>query len=137
MICEKNNDIIHIRCAAHILNLVVQEAFDHECSNISIEKIRYFCKKIHSSSKLVQYLHSQTVSNGEPSLKVVVDVKTRWNSTHDMLKTAARMKKSISGTSNYIVQEKDSAFEAIDEADWILAQSLTEMLEPFYQGKLI
>ncbi|CAF0910550.1 unnamed protein product [Brachionus calyciflorus] len=42
---------------------------------IQSKKSDIFVKKIHSSSKLVQYLENQTESNNEQNLKVVIDVK--------------------------------------------------------------
>lgn len=135
-LCEEDINIKHVRCAAHVFNLVVEVALEHETTKKAIEKIRYFCKKIHSSSKLTQYLRGVTSSNSEPSLKVVLDVKTRWNSTHDMIKTALKMKKSITATSNHLVAEKESNLPVIVEADWTIAEKIDVLLEPFYQGKL-
>jgi len=129
--------LVHVRCANHILNLVVQEGIrDHflfEC----IKKLRHFCKKIHSSSKLTQYLENHTTSNFEPNLKVVLDVPTRWNSTHQMLKNALRIIKSITATSNYLVFEKQTSFSALVDEDWNLIEIFAQILEPFDQGKYL
>lgn len=91
--------------------------------------------KVNNSSRLSQYLDSQEQSNSEPTIKVVLDVKTRWNSTHEMLKTAIRIKKSLTAASVQIVSEGNANFCALDENDWIMAQKVCFLLEPFNQGK--
>lgn len=135
MFCDVNENRIHVRCATHILHLVVRAGLDNFSLLNLFEKIRYFCKKVHNSSRLSQYLDSQEQSNSEPTIKVVLDVKTRWNSTHEMLKTAIRIKKSLTAASVQIVSEGNANFCALDENDWIMAQKVCFLLEPFNQGK--
>jgi hypothetical protein len=38
--------VILIRCAAHIINLIVQIGFEEPVMSTANEKIRYYCKKI-------------------------------------------------------------------------------------------
>lgn len=137
MICSNQENSFHVRCATHILNLIVQTGLENDLFKKTIEKIRYYCKKIHSSTKLIQFFESQTVSNNEPKLKVVLDVQTRWNSTHEMLQVAIKVKKSITATSIHLENEKDSIFPRIETTDWNYAEKLIDLLEPFRQGKII
>ena len=128
------NELIHLRCAAHVLNLVVNCGIREPEFFKLIEKLRHFCKKIHSSPKLTEYLETQSNIFQEPNIKIVMDVETRWNSTYDMLSTALRIKQSITAVSGYLVSQKETRYESLVENDWELVLNLTEFLEPFYQG---
>ena len=87
-----NPKIVHISCACHVINLIVQSALKEGEITDSIEKVRYFCKKIHSSSKLKEQLMQQTKLFGERQVNVILDVETRWNSTHAMISRALDLK---------------------------------------------
>jgi hypothetical protein len=49
--CDTDNDfyIKSIRCACHIINLIVQIAFDEKSLDKANKKIRYFCKRVHKN----------------------------------------------------------------------------------------
>lgn len=136
MFCCANENRMHIRFALHILHLIVQTGLENESISHLFEKIRFFCKKIHSSSRLVQFLDSQEGSNDEPKINVVLDVKTRWNSTHEMIKTALRIKKSLTSTSVHICSQGNITYNQLDDNDWLLAEKICLLLEPFNQGNL-
>lgn len=84
----------HVRCCAHILNLMVQDR---------LEKIKDVVQKVHASvsylnasdsrlkvfSQVAQQLHL-------PERKLILDCKTRWNSTYKMLSTAIIFKEAFS-----------------------------------------
>ena len=128
--------VSHLRCSTHIINIGVHAGLDEINIKGPINKIRFFCKKIHCSTKNAQFLEIQTQHFKEPTLCIVMDVEIRWNSTHDMLKTAYKMKKSISAFSLYFINESNVVYEetAISENDWSIVQNVINLLEPFYQG---
>ncbi len=102
-----------------------------------VEKIRYFCKKVHSSSKLTGELKAHQAANKEPSISVVMDIEIRWNSTHDMLSVASRIKKSLTAIS-FEICEATSSFETtcpITTEDWTNCDLIVYLLEPYYQSK--
>lgn len=135
---EKNREIkiIHVRCAAHIIHLIVQVGLESQELRESFEKIRYFCKKIHSSSKLTEYLSTQISIFKEKQISVVLDIDTRWNSTHDMLNRALELKNSITAVSSYLFRTNETEYSIINEEDWKKAETICEFLEPFNQGNI-
>ncbi len=130
-----NPTIVHIRCACHVINLIVQSALKEGEITNSIEKLRYFCKKIHSSSKLKEQLMQQTKLFDEKQVTVILDVETRWNSTHAMISRALDLKKTLTSLSSILVNNKESDFDGINEDDWKIAEKIILFLEPFNQGK--
>jgi hypothetical protein len=101
----------------------------------SFEKLRYFCKKIHFSSKLKEQLMQQTEIFDEKQVSVILDVETRWNSTHAMISRALDLKKTLTSLSSILVMNKESDFDGINEDDWKIAEKIILFLEPFNQGK--
>ena len=84
---------LHIRCIAHILNLIVKDGlktFNKEVSNISLA-VKYIK---HSSQRVANF--KESVEKTSTSKKFLVsECPTRWNSTHDMLKTAIELKEAF------------------------------------------
>ncbi|CAN1292220.1 Putative AC transposase [Linum perenne] len=82
---------LHIRCVAHVVNLVVNDGL-RECS-ISIERVREAVKWVKSSPARLAKFKSCIVFEGIESKKLVcLDVSTRWNSTYLMLEAEESMK---------------------------------------------
>ncbi|GKD89746.1 zinc finger BED domain-containing protein RICESLEEPER 2 [Tanacetum coccineum] len=80
----------HVRCMAHILNLVVKDglkAYKKEVDTITLA-VKYIK---HSSQRVTNF--KESVENACASNKFLIsECPTRWNSTHDMLKTAIELK---------------------------------------------
>jgi hypothetical protein len=71
-----------IRCAAHTLNLVVQDALDNSANGVT--EIRQKCRDLithfnHSSTSSAALRERQSAA-GETPKKLRADVATRWNS---------------------------------------------------------
>ena len=62
-----------------------------------------------------------------------MDVDTRWNSTHNMLKTALIIKKSLSAIAEMLVESKESTKTIINNTEWDDVVKIVDLLEPFYQ----
>ena len=97
-------DIIHIRCACHVINLIVKEGLKGEL-NAALLKLRFFIKKIHSASKLRQQLKELCKVNDEQEIQVVMPVENRWNSDLVMIQVATRIEISLTEMSENINQE--------------------------------
>lgn len=136
--CEADS-LIHNRCAGHVFDMAITDGLRIKEIQSSITKIRFYCSKIHRSPKFTQDLHFQCIACEEPSIQVVMDVDTRWNSTYDMLATALRIKKALTAMSSSISSKlkNDEKMDPLNAQDWNVVNIVTELLYPFYQGIFI
>ncbi|GJS53056.1 zinc finger BED domain-containing protein RICESLEEPER 2 [Tanacetum coccineum] len=85
-----NGKYFHIRCMAHIFNLVVKDGlkkYKKEVDTIALA-VKYIK---HSSQRVTNF--KESVEKATDSNKFLIsECPTRWNSTHDMLKTAIELK---------------------------------------------
>ena len=83
--------IFHMRCAAHILNLIVKEGLNS--IGAEVEKIRenvaYWSATPSRVNKFEDAVRQLRLPNNK---KLSLDCKTRWNSTYLMLSTALSYK---------------------------------------------
>ncbi|GJX63202.1 zinc finger BED domain-containing protein RICESLEEPER 2-like protein [Tanacetum coccineum] len=115
----------HVRCCEHILNLMVQDG---------LEVIKDIVQKVHASvsyinvsdsrlkvfSQVAQQLHS-------PERKLILDCKTRWNSTYKMLSTAILFKEAFS-----MYEVRDPLYKHCpSDDDWEKIESICETLQAF------
>lgn len=81
----------HIRCMAHILNLIVKEGLKEknyhvECVANAVKYIRY------SSQRINKFKSCMKEANLESNKFLYGECPTRWNSKHDMLKIACSLR---------------------------------------------
>lgn len=96
---------LHVRCAAHILNLVVKDGLKDVGK--SILKIRALVKYVRSSPARLQKFKACVEEEKLNSNSLVcLDVETRWNSMYLMLESAIKFKKVFA---NLLM--KDSALQ--------------------------
>lgn len=80
---------LHLRCCAHILNLVVRDGLEEQFKSIS--KIRNAVRYVRSSpARAASFRESVERVNIQCDMKPCLDVETRWNSTFLMLETAEK-----------------------------------------------
>ncbi|OWB76091.1 hypothetical protein B5S32_g240 [[Candida] boidinii] len=133
-----------VRCMAHIVNLIataglkILDSGSGDVNNIHsiLSKIRRFSKKIRMSPQLQQKFTTYGSINSQTVLPIL-DVRTRWNSTCDMLERAAELAPTIN---LFISQESGMSEFRLDDLDWAkvdlvlsLLQPLKEMTEVFSQ----
>jgi len=79
--------VFHVRCAAHILNLIVQEGL--KVIGESIGKIRdSVLSWIGSAGRIERFEEAARLLRCSCKKNLEYDCPTRWNSTYLMLRTA-------------------------------------------------
>ncbi|KAL2926128.1 Zinc finger BED domain-containing protein RICESLEEPER 2 [Bienertia sinuspersici] len=121
------NGKFHVRCCAHILNIIVQHG---------LEQVKHITDKVDDT---VDYLNSSEVRLkrfGElvsqynlKERKLALLCKTRWNSTYDMLDCAIKFTKLMSGKN---LKNFDTYWS---ECNMVMA--LGSLLDPRFKMKVI
>ncbi|KAJ3691732.1 hypothetical protein LUZ61_020896 [Rhynchospora tenuis] len=116
----------HLRCCAHILNLVLQDGFN---------KIESCLSKIREGVKYLRKEPARLVKFGEVAIQLDIsthqslwtDVKTRWNSTYRMLQSAIYYKTAFIGYAS-----SDPNYEWLPtDVEWENAEKVFKLLEGF------
>ena len=81
-----------VLCIAHVFNLVVKDALDVEDVKALWKKVRKICTFYSKSSKNAEDLIHFQQQNDLKVLKVLIDIKTRWNSTLRMVDSIVKNK---------------------------------------------
>ncbi|KAM5551467.1 hypothetical protein ABKV19_026350 [Rosa sericea] len=96
---------LHVRCLAHILNLIVRSGL--KMMEKSIASIRNAIRYVRSSGQRLDVFKQCAENEKVESKKVcILDVPTRWNSTFLMLDTALQLRKAF----DRMVDEEDSKY---------------------------
>ncbi|KAK3206175.1 hypothetical protein Dsin_020221 [Dipteronia sinensis] len=123
-----NGTLFHMRCCAHILNLIVKDGLD--VIGEGIERIRSSVLYWVATPKRIEKFEDTDRQLNIPySKRLVLDCPTRWNSTYFMLTTALLYKDVFACFS---VREKQYKIEILGK-DWKLAAILQDNLKLFYQ----
>ena len=127
-----NGDLFHYRCAAHVLNLIVQEGLKVSCG--AVDAIRESVKYVRSSPQRKERFEEIVAQLGIACGKQVsLDVSTRWNSTFLMMKTASEY---ITAFDQLSVQ--DPAFNCAPTASqWKISDEICKLLVVFYDATLV
>ncbi|XP_062099949.1 zinc finger BED domain-containing protein RICESLEEPER 2-like [Humulus lupulus] len=134
-------EMFHMRCCAHILNLVVSDGLKE--MSYAISSIRNAVRYVRSSpARLKRFKEACKDVNVESKALLCLDVVTRWNSTYMMLEAALKFKKAfryLEGDANYTKYfEKERVngekFDGPpDNIDWTNAEVFVKFLKAFYE----
>ena len=87
---------VHNNCFAHTLQLCVEDGLKSPLEITAvIDKFRAIVSVFHHSTVLTESLKKAQDTLGIPEEKLVADVRTRWNSTCIMLRSAVALQQSI------------------------------------------
>ncbi|XP_010273438.1 PREDICTED: zinc finger BED domain-containing protein RICESLEEPER 1-like [Nelumbo nucifera] len=121
-----NGQLFDARCAAHILNLIVQDAL--EAINETTHKIRDSVRYVKSSQERqdkFNELAQQIEIYSEKSL--CLDCPMRWNATYQMLEASLEYRYVFS-----VLQEHDSAYTmAPSDIEWEQVSTICNFLKLF------
>ena len=111
-------DHLHVRCCAHILNILVQDGM--KIIHSAIKMIRELLKHIDSSPSRLQAFNSIANGKGVASKAgVYLDVPTRWNSTYKMIREASDYKAVLNAYASKYLEVCPSEEEWMKESIWI------------------
>ncbi|XP_019172864.1 PREDICTED: zinc finger BED domain-containing protein RICESLEEPER 2-like [Ipomoea nil] len=123
---------MHIRCIAHVLNLVVQDGLRY--AGPSVKKVRDVVRWVRSSPARLKKFREIAVLNGvEAKCALQLDVPTRWNSTYMILNTALQYQKAFEAYENDASLNADLSDSIPNFMDWLSVQSLVNFLKGFYE----
>ncbi|KAF7152365.1 hypothetical protein RHSIM_Rhsim01G0167900 [Rhododendron simsii] len=89
-----NHDFLHVRCSAHILNLIVREGLQE--IDVPIARVRNMVRYVRSSpSRMAEFWSCVEKEKIVCRLKPCLDVSTRWNYTYFMLERALSYQKAF------------------------------------------
>jgi hypothetical protein len=128
---------IHMRCAAHISNLIVRDGLQEV--DISVKRVRAAVRYIkNGASRLVKFKEIVEDEKVDTKAFLKLDCPTRWNSTYLMLKAAIVYEKVFlklaEDDPNYVkdLSEEKDGFGHPDEDDWDNAKKMEKFLQHFY-----
>ncbi|XP_019153569.1 PREDICTED: zinc finger BED domain-containing protein RICESLEEPER 2-like [Ipomoea nil] len=123
---------MHMRCIAHVLNLVVQDGLRY--AGPSVKKVRDVVRWVRSSPARLKKFREIAVLNGvEAKCALQLDVPTRWNSTYMMLNTALQYQRAFEAYENDASLNADLPDSIPNFMDWLSVQSLVHFLKGFYE----
>ncbi|KAL4010314.1 hypothetical protein IC575_030165 [Cucumis melo] len=126
-------EFLHVHCCAHILNLIVTDAFKEH--NDGIDRIRYAVRFIRSSpARFLKFKKCIELEKIACKSYVCLDVPTRWNSTYMMLEAVVKFEKAFDR-----LEDEGASYRhdmSPNKEDWTNARMLIRFLKVFYDVTL-
>lgn len=125
----------HIRCLAHIINLVVQalvQSLNVDAKSpfkCTLDKIRELAKATRLGSKKPASFRRSCQETDLNPLRIPLDVAVRWNSTYHMLEKAVYLRPALEAFCR-LHSDTLKAY-TLTENEWNIAESVFMLLTPF------
>ncbi|KAF8045994.1 hypothetical protein N665_4139s0001 [Sinapis alba] len=139
-----DGNFMHMRCAAHIINLVVRDGLQDIDENV--EAIRNAVQYVRSSTQRQKSFQLRVESGKMSRGSLPLDIKTRWNSTYLMLQRAIKFKVAFDKMEqedklyNDFFNEVENGNKRIGPpaiVDWNAVERLVKFLIIFYNSTLV
>ncbi|XP_027090497.1 zinc finger BED domain-containing protein RICESLEEPER 2-like [Coffea arabica] len=119
--------IVHVRCCAHIFNLLVQDSLGQLGGVINV--VREWIKYLNNSeSRLLEFAKIKKQLQ-LPSRKLILDCLTRWNSTYLMLASGLEFKDVFPRYADI-----DPGFHYVPtDFEWMKVEEVCKFLEIFHE----
>ncbi|XP_010481147.1 PREDICTED: zinc finger BED domain-containing protein RICESLEEPER 2-like [Camelina sativa] len=143
-------DYLHMRCCAHILNLIVKDGLAK--ANQSIMAIRNAIKYVRSSGDRFKSFLLRVETGNVSRGSLCLDVSTRWNSTYLMLTAAIKFRVAFEKLlvedklyNEYFMEKEDSGEDGAEAekrvgpptfANWDEVQRFVKFLKIFFNCTL-
>ena len=133
-------EYLHVRCAAHILNLIVTEGLKDV--DDSVARIRMAVKWVRSSPSRLEKFKVAAKAAGITSKKgLCTDVPTRWNSTFLMFEVAHEYKAAFQLLGDEDIQyvkyfDEHGGSRKPNDDDWVVVSTFVDFLGLFYDVTL-
>jgi hypothetical protein len=122
--CMLHGKLVHMRCACHILNLIVKDGMS--VMELGMDSIRESVAFWSATPKRHEKFEKMVIQmKGKYEKRIALDCKTRWNSTYVMLSTALLYQ-------DVFERLAARAPSAPTPEDWKFAKELCEKLKMFY-----
>ncbi|CAN0904733.1 Zinc finger BED domain-containing protein RICESLEEPER 2 [Linum grandiflorum] len=119
-----NDSLVHMRCFARVLNLIVKHGLD--IIKEGIDKVRDIIVYWTATPRRVEFFEEAAKQkNINFSKKLVLDCPTRWNSTFKMLSTAIPYKEVF-----ILLRQREPQYTSLPSSnDWSFAAIVCQKLE--------
>ncbi|XP_062576514.1 E3 SUMO-protein ligase ZBED1-like [Saccostrea cucullata] len=124
---------IHINCYEHTLNLACQKCLAVKKLENTLAKIRKIVAFFLRSNIAAALLKNTAESLSLPQHKLIMDVRTRWNSAYDMISRFLEMQVAIFATlkSKELGKEREAELKSFHDDDFTVAEEVVQLLKPF------
>nr|GEU83014.1 hypothetical protein [Tanacetum cinerariifolium] len=120
----------HSRCIAHIINLVVQAGLGVPAIDATRESFKTMLKNIFKSSARTRQRYVKIYKDAEkPCLRPNWDVPTRWNSIYHMFLSGLKQQNTLAYFHDLLANK--NRCNHLPAENWVIIQSLTQLLEVF------
>ncbi|XP_056641517.1 E3 SUMO-protein ligase ZBED1 [Diorhabda sublineata] len=121
----------HVRCLAHTLNLVVENAVNSSEIKLFLDKVRKIVTWFHQSGVGAEELRQIQMQQGVPEGKLkhlIGDVSTRWNSQLFMIERFVSMSSMIGS----ILINHPNAPQMLQANEIVVLKKIGKVLKPFH-----